>query len=404
MSFRTLAFVAAAALAATPLAAQTTIGAGETVTGTLGEGDRRHVDGEYYDAYVLRGRPGETLIIQMASDDFDTVLYWGTGSGDDWEEEMLGDDWGEGTNSRLVVRLDGAGEHELRAAAFEEGLEGAYELRVMAVGAAPAATPLRLGQTIEGRLDESDYAGEDGYQDHYSIEGRDGDTLTLYLQSDGFDTFITFGPWSDGAFVLPVSDDDGGQGTNSELVAEFGDGDVYRIVVRSFSGEQTGDYTLRVVAGSHPEGWDDGNGEAGSDGDPPLAPMPDDEVATDTVSADLDGTGSVVRVAAGEALNGWIGEGARDLDGGFYQDFAYTASAGERLQVHVSSDEMDPFVLIGTGLAHDFEPLADDDDSGTGLDAELLWTVEEAGEYTIRVTSATPGQTGLFSLRVHSAP
>jgi hypothetical protein len=49
-----------------------------------------------------------------------------------------------------------------------------------------------------------------------------------------------------------------------------------------------------------------------------------------------------------------------------------------------------------------FETLAEDDDSGGELNAELGYTVPRAGEYVIQVSTAAPGQTGPFVLRVRS--
>lgn len=425
MSLKTLALAVAAALAAAPLTAQT-IGAGETVTGTLDESDRQmEEDGAYYDAYAIRGRPGETLLVRMTSDDFDTYLHWGRGDGDDWEEEAENDDSGDATDSRLVVRLGQGGEYHLRAAGFDEDEVGEYALRVMAMGA-PTPGRIRLGETIQGELDENDHEGENGYEDHYVVAGTPGSQITIFAQSDELDTYLEFGPIRDGLVDPTASDDDGGRGTNSEVVAEFaGNGD-HHVVVRSFSGEEMGAYTLRVVQGSASENWNDDDepdDEEWIEDDSAVADTiweesedPDDdsdedsdEDSDDDSDDDSDEAGvaagryEIFSIGAGESVEGELDEDdAQDADGIHYQQFTYQARAGERLTISATSEETDTFVRIGTGSYNQFETLAEDDDSGGELNAELSYTVPRAGEYVIQVSTAAPGQTGPFVLHVRS--
>ena len=410
MSYNTLSLVIAAALAAAPLTAQTTIGAGETVTGTLQEGDRQmEEDGAYYDAYLIRGRPGETLLVRMTSDDFDTRLHWGRGDGDDWEEEAENDDSVDGTDSRLVVRLGQEGEYQLRAAGFDQGEVGEYALRVMATRA-PTPGRIRVGQTIQGELNENDHEGQNGYEDHYLVTGAPGSQITIFAESDELDTFLEFGPVRDGQVDPTASDDDGGRGTNSELVAEFAGNGAHHVVVRSFSGEEMGAYTLRVLEGSASENWNDDepDDEEWVDDDSAVADTiweevedPDEDSGGE---ADFSGVGhTIVPVRAGETVEGELDErDARDGDGIYYQQFTYQARAGERLTISLTSEETDTFVRIGTGRYNEFETLAEDDDSGGELNAELRYTVPRAGEYVIQVSTAGPGQSGPFVLRVRS--
>jgi len=398
MPIKTLAALLALAAAA-PLGAQTPITPGQTVTGTLEEGDRRMEDGSLYDAYVIRGRPGDRVVVRMTSEDFDTYLHWGYEDDGAWVEEEENDDAGEGTDSRLVVRLDDDGRYQLRAAAFDEDQEGAYELRVSTTGQ-PRPVPIRVGQVIEGALAASDPEGEDGPEDHYVIRGRRGAQATIDVQSDDFDTYVRFGVWRDGELDEDEGDDDGGEGTNSQLVVEFEDDVEYRIVVRAFDGEGTGAYTLRVSEGDTSGEWDDEEEEGDDEEDEEGG---EDWPATDSVVV-YSGTGAtVVPVTPLETVEAALEESSpRNEAGGYYQEFSYRARAGERLRVRVSSDDIDPYVALGRGTGARFAVIVEDDDSGPDLDAELGWTVEAAGQYTIRVFSADPGQTGEFVLRIRS--
>lgn len=399
MSSRAFVFLLAALAAAAPLAAQTTLSAGESASGTLDSGDRQMEDGAYYDVYVLRGRPGEALLVRMQSEDFDTYLHWGRGDGDDWNEEAENDDSGDGTDSRLVVRLGAAGEYQLRAAGYDEGEVGGYTISVAAVNGDARAGRLQVGQTVRGELTESDYAGENGSEDHYVIEGAPGSQVTVYAESDEFDTYLEFGLWEGGVLQATAEDDDGAEGTNSEMVAEFGPGGEHHVVVRAYSGDESGAYTLRVVPGAVQDEWDDDG-----DGDPVDQGEDGDDDGDSLGSGDFSGMGyTIVPVRAGEPVDGELDDNdPQDDDGAYYQQFTYQARAGERLTVSVSSDEVDSYVMVGTGMYDDFEPAAEDDDSGGDLNAELGWTAPEDGEYTIHVTTASPGETGAFVLRVRS--
>lgn len=398
MRYTTPTLVIAALLMAAPLAAQTRIGAGETVTGTLEEGDRRMDDGAFYDSYVIRGRPGETLVVRMTSEDFDTYLHWGSEAGGEWNEEDSNDDSGGGTNSRLAIRLPDDGEYELRAAAFDEGEEGEYELRVMAMSEPPASR-IRAGQTVEGQLEASDYEGAYGVEDHYVITGEPGGLLTIFVRSDDFDTYVEFGRWTDGELEITGSDDDGGGDTNSELVAEIGEEGESRIIVRAFSGEELGAYILRVEAGDVSDNGDD-------EDDPDWVDAEDADsvyVETDTVGDGTDFASGVIEVQANEPVEAFIGAGGNRLEyGGWYQDFVYQASAGEVLTISVASDDLDPYVQVGTVGGGDFDVIGEDDDGGAGTDAELEFRAPESGEYVIRVTSALGGETGAILLLIQS--
>jgi hypothetical protein len=403
--------LAVLAALASPAAAQTPITPGQTVTGTLEEGDRQMEDGAFYDAYVIRGRPGETVLVRMRSDDFDTYLHWGSERGGEWVEEQENDDAGDGTDSRLVVRLGGDGEYELRAAGFDEDEEGDYELQVTAMGEVRPSR-LRVGQTVEGRLDESDYAGEEGFEDHYAIQGSPGSQITVYAESEDFDTYLVFGAWRGGELEVTAEDDDGGQETNSEMLAEFGDDGVHHVVVRSFDGEETGTYTLRVVEGAVSDEWDD-NAEGdedyedehdhGEDEDWEDEEAEDEDEDWDPASVEVStDTVTIIPVFADEPLEDVLGDDdSQDEDGAYYQQFIYQARAGERLAIGVASDELDAYVAIGRGWDDEFRPLAENDLGGSGGDARLEFMVPRDGVYTVHV-SASPGETGAFVLTVRS--
>jgi hypothetical protein len=439
MSLKPLAVLAL--LAAAPLPAQTPIAPGQTVTGTLQEGDAR-MEGSYYDAYVVRGRPGERVLVRMHSEDFDAYLASGRVSDGEWSEESSDDDAGGSTDARVLAYLGEDGRVELRAAAADEDEVGGYTLSVILLGEPPTA-PVRPGQTVRGRLERTDHEGVAGYEDYYAIQAAEGDTVTIQVESGEFDAAVALGGMHRGRVFVEDFDDDGGPGTDATLATVVGGPEPYYLVVHAFMPGSTGAYTLRVLAGAHPGEleWPDDKRPTGSGAADTVAWTEADTAVVmdsivwsdtamvvdgvvwmdttiaataDTVSwteADDQFTDSAAvmpylprALIAGTTVEGVLDEGARDEDGRWFQHFVYTARAGERLRISLSSDEVDPRVAVGTGTLCRVDALAEDDNGGRGWNAELEWTAPASGEYVIRVTTAVPGETGIVMLRVDSLP
>lgn len=387
--------LAAAPLAAAPLAAQTPVRAGETVNGTLGGDDPATEEGARYNRYVIQGQPGDRVLVRMRSEDFDTYLRWGREENGEWRETVVNDDAGEGTDSRLVVTLAGGG-YELRAGAFGEGEGGAYVLE-LSTPAPLRAGRLRVGETVRGELTESDFEGEGGFEDHYTLGGgRAGDVVTVFAESEDLDPYVSAGAMNDGRFQESGSDDDGGVGTNAQLVTEIMEGGTLHVIVRAFSGGAEGAYTLRVQPGAaEPVVEDDEYEGEGED----FEGMGDE-------MADAVMTGTFVGpVQVNADVGGTLGDDPADESGmvQYYREYSVRAAAGEMLVIHVRAEDLDSFVRVGRGQGEAFESLGEDDDGGEDLDARLEFEAPEAGTYTIRVSSAFPGQAGPFVLRVERA-
>jgi hypothetical protein len=105
---------------------------GEAVQGSIESGDAELDDGRWYDAYAYTGRAGETLVVRMSAEDFDTYLIIGRMVDGEFQELDRNDDAadGEGTNSRLEIELPEDGRYVIQATSFLPESEGAYELSV----------------------------------------------------------------------------------------------------------------------------------------------------------------------------------------------------------------------------------------------------------------------------------
>ncbi len=390
--------LAAAPLAAAPATAQTALRAGQTVTGSLQAGDPAMEDGALYDAYLITGQPGERVVIQMHSADFDTYLRWGRQENGEWTEMVINDDSGEGTDSRLVVTLNDEGGYELRAGAFGEDEAGAYTL-ALSTPAPLRVGRARLGESVQGEIAEGDYEGDGGVEDHYAISGEAGAVVTVFAESAEFDTYVSAGAQIAGEFRESGADDDGGVGTNSQLVTDIPPSGTLHVIVRSFSGDVGGPYTLRVQTGAAEPVVEEDEGDYEGEGEGEDFEGEGDE----GMDAPMVGT-FVGPVQANTNVSGTLGDGSASEEDvvQHYREYSYRAAAGELLSISVMGEELDAFVSIGRGQGEAFEALAEDDDGGEDLDSLLEFEVPEAGTYTIRVTSAFPGQAGPFVLRVGS--
>lgn len=105
--------------------------AGVTAQGVLDDDDAvLETDNSFYDLWSYQGRAGESLKIQMMSEDFDTYVSIGRMVDGQWEEVASMDDGGEGTNTLLEVTLPADGEYLVRANSFGAEETGSYTLSV----------------------------------------------------------------------------------------------------------------------------------------------------------------------------------------------------------------------------------------------------------------------------------
>ncbi|MGD8452810.1 MAG: caspase family protein [Phycisphaerae bacterium] len=81
---------------------------------------------------------------------------------------------------------------------------------------------------------------------------------------------------------------------------------------------------------------------------------------------------------------------------------AYTASfsAGDRVVIAMSSTDLDAYVLLVRRTDEGLDTVAEDDDSGPGLDARLEVTIETGGEYLVVANGADRSDRGEYTLTI----
>lgn len=104
---------------------------GSSISGWLAEGDRRSAqDSAWFDLYSYRATAGETVTIELISEDFDAYLRVGRWVEGGWEELGSDDDGGGGTHSLLTLTFPQDGEYEILARSLYTGQAGRYHVSV----------------------------------------------------------------------------------------------------------------------------------------------------------------------------------------------------------------------------------------------------------------------------------
>ncbi|MNS56785.1 hypothetical protein D3C72_896570 [compost metagenome] len=245
---------------------------------------------------------------------------------------------------------------------------------VSAQSSASAATDIRIGAEVRGRLEEGDprTRGNEAYRyDDYRVQLRAGQRLQAELRSSDFDAYLAV--YAEGRTTGEplASDDDGaGSGMNARLRFTPESDGVYIVRARPFSGLETGAYTLAL-----------------SERVAPRQPRPG-------------------RISVGDYANGRLTSGdAEDEDGKTFDAYAFRANAGDRVAILLESDDFDPVVRVGRIVGGSFVQAAQNDDGdGKGLNSYLVFTAPQAGEYLIQTTSVSGDSEGDYRLTLEQGP
>lgn len=117
---------------------------------------------------------------------------------------------------------------------------------------------IRTGDTVQGELGLNSPAARDSYgggtmilNELYELRLREGQTVTIFVDSQAFDPVIDAGALSALGFAAAQTDDDGGAGLGSRLVLQPERSGAIVLRVRAL-GNRTGPFRLRVLEGQVP--------------------------------------------------------------------------------------------------------------------------------------------------------
>jgi len=315
---------------------ETSIAYGDTVTGNLtattaAEGDR----------YTFEGSAGDTVIITLESDEFDTILDLLDAA--DTIIATNDDAQGE-TNSMIAFILPAAQMYTIVARNFGTGT-GAYTLTLQLAD----VEPITVGQTIQGTLDAP--AGN-----RYGFSASQGDTVTITLQSEAFDTYLEL---FDTAGTRLEYNDDAGSTHASQITYTFVEDGDYMIVARTYN-TGTGDYTLTL-----------------------------EQAETSVLPGTPGGT-----LEYGQSISGSLS----DTDG---ERYTFVGTSGVLVIISLESADFDTYLTL---LDPSNMLLMTNDDGGEGSNSQIAIELPESGAYTIVVGSYNSSATsGSFDLSLELA-
>lgn len=229
------------------------LSAGQSLSGELSPSDTQRRSGKYEDVYLVQGRRGERIDLRLLSGDFDPYLVVNGPDGfslsNDDEEGQAGS-----TNSRLVIQFPADGAYRVSVTSYRAGETGAYRLQAsipaanVPVSQPQAAAPIRIGQTISGRLEQGDGRLASGeYSDHYRFSARRGQRVRIELTSDKMDTYLMLRHPDGSQDANDDAEYNGRPSLNSRIdtvLAEDGD---YVIVATTYRPNATGEYRLSLA-------------------------------------------------------------------------------------------------------------------------------------------------------------
>lgn len=210
---------------------------------------------------------------------------------------------------------------------------------------AQAATPIAIGDTVEGSL------AANQAQSRYTFSGESGQFVMITLISNDFDAYLTL---EDADGMLVASDDDSAGELNSRIgpLALSANGD-YTIVVSSWSSGAAGDYTLTLAA-----------------------PVIETTAYGDQVDGEL---------VADE----------------LYKTYYFEGESGDAVAITLSSDDFDSYLELKAPSGT--QSWTDDDGAGNRNALLGPLVLPESGLYIITARSWSESDTGAFTLSLQRA-
>jgi hypothetical protein len=245
-------------------------------------------------------------------------------------------------------------------------------LLVALVPTLAAQTPLRVGQSVAGRLIPSDqrFADSSRYK-LYSFTGSKGDTISAELFSDDFDANLVL---TDASGNSLARNDDGGENCNARFTYVLPQAATYRLYANSSASAELGAFRLALSRGK-------------------VRPPSD---------STCRGFGRVAgMIQVGRTVTGTLSSTDPEIpaDSTYFQRWILPVTAKQTFTVDLESSDFDAYLLLTRGRG---DKLVENDDGGGGCHARLVYTTEDDHPLRILVNTASrpPRQTGRFTLRV----
>lgn len=367
--------------------------------------------------YEVRVAAGERFTVAVDSQAFDPVLEVVLPDG----RALINDDFqGSRQRSQLTVSAATAGTMKVRVRAYRAGMGGAYHVRaerqaaVVAQNTNALAMPANVqnayqrmgsqgtpfleyiqpsetrthhrlppaltataaltpGQEVRGTLAQGGTTLPSGESaDVYSFNGTQGQTVSLALNSSAIDPYLIVVAPSGAMFA----DDDSGGTTNSQLSLVLAETGEYKVIASATRAGAAGAYELKFNPAerqTNVQEWFPGQ---------PQQQQP----------------GANTAQVPAAARQGALAQGDQRLNSGEFVDrYTFNWPVGAQVRLRLESSAFDPYLIVRapSGSQQD-----NDDASPSDRNSQLDYTVREAGQYTVMVTSYRAGETGAYTLNI----
>ncbi len=348
-------------------------GAGSRVeSGRLESGDATLRSGEYNDTYRFEGTRGETVTVDLRSNDFDPYLM--VIDPDDKQTEN-DDHEGDARRSLVTLVLPRDGTYRVVVTSYRSGETGAYTVNILrGTGAGAGAVASGGGGAGAGRVERGRLAAGDDtlrsgeYVDIHRFDGVPGRRATIDVVSQDFDTYLILIPPRG---ERQENDDVEGKPRHSVIEADLTEPGSYTVAVTSYQRGETGNYELRI---------DFGSGAA----------------TTTTASGSNRSSGDVESIAYGETRSGQLSTSDRRLERGEYRDlYTFDGQSGDQIVVELASSEFDPYLAL---IPPEGEQIDNDDWEGRQDLSRVELTLRASGRYRVLATSYAADKTGAYRL------
>ena len=113
-----------------------------------------------------------------------------------------------------------------------------------------------------------------------------------------------------------------------------------------------------------------------------------------------------VRMTYGTLVQGNLSDAdTKNDDGNYFDTYSIRLPANKKVQIDASSEAIDSIIkLIGPDAENIMAELAEDDDSGPGLNSRIRFTTTRAGTYRINMSSVGDTKTGAYTLVIGDEP
>ncbi len=334
----------------------------ESYSGTLSSTDTVLDNGEYIDVYELELNAGQEVNIALESNDFDTYLIVQSP-----EETSFENDDAVETNaqysSNITIPVIVTGTYKVGVTSYEAATQGSYSLVISKQDAVYDGLAEEQLQTGDAQFDSGEF------YDVYDYDFEAGEHITLALSSSQFDPYLLV--------VSPSgqrqeNDDYAGQSHLSRLDFDVAETGTWKVYVSSYEQGESGAYQL--VVGHH---------QAGQPVAAPVAQPAAPQAST---------------AAAATVYNGSLQVGDSTLNTGEYADlYNINLSVGQQVVLNLSSNSFNTYLGIQSpsGVVTELDELANQP-----FQSRISIVANEAGTWTVFVTSMQVGEQGNYSLSI----